>query len=103
MCNNNCSCKPEKKPHVHAELIKAWADGAEIQVKFYGDEAWVDTLYPFWCVDHKYRVKPEPKKYRVALFKSGELGTTNSKETEDYWESHKNFSRWLTDWTPYEE
>ena len=46
------------KPHVHAELIKQWADGAEIQLKTI-KECWVDVEDPAWCVDIKYRVKPE--------------------------------------------
>jgi hypothetical protein len=34
-----------KKPHVHAEAIKAWADGADS---------------PSWFVGNQYRVKHEP-------------------------------------------
>lgn len=49
------------KPHPHADLIKAWADGAEIQ---YFDEkrnVWDDCLLnaPTWGKDIKYRIKPE--------------------------------------------
>lgn len=50
-----------KTPHKHAELIKAWADGAEI-------EYWSGTLYgwrpaynPNWDEKTEYRIKPEPK------------------------------------------
>lgn len=44
-------------PHKHAELIKAWADGALIQGKYNG--VWVDcTRTPVWNLD-EYRVKPE--------------------------------------------
>ena len=48
------------KPHKHAELIKAWADGAEIEQKTpHGvwenfDNEWTETWY-------EYRIKPEPK------------------------------------------
>ena len=45
------------KPHVHAETIKAWADGAQIQVLDEG--GWADTPFPLWMVGKKYRVKPE--------------------------------------------
>lgn len=48
------------KPHKHAELIKAWADGAEIQV-LVRDGEWVKTPYPEWNEDTEYRIKPEPK------------------------------------------
>ena len=51
------------KPHKHAELIKAWADGAEIEVKdFYGD--WVADKTPNWTWN-EYRIKPESKQYVV--------------------------------------
>ena len=45
--------------HKHAELIKAWADGAEIQV--YTD-VWRDYLSPLWKLNLDYRIKPEEKK-----------------------------------------
>ena len=48
------------KPHKHAELIKAWADGAEIQY-FDHEEGWINQLHPAWYVDTEYRIKPEPK------------------------------------------
>ena len=48
------------KPHKHAELIKAWADGAEIQAKL-EDGSWGDALNPCWFNHSEYRIKPEPK------------------------------------------
>jgi len=50
-----------KTPHIHAELIKAWADGAEIQVKPHGEVSWRDRSNPSWDEDCDYRIKPEPK------------------------------------------
>jgi hypothetical protein len=54
------------KPHKHAELIKAWADGAEIEER-YNDakQGWSDwTLEEkpqWWTYDSvEYRIKPEP-------------------------------------------
>jgi hypothetical protein len=49
-----------KTPHKHAELIKAWADGAEIQLKLNAVQ-WGDCVDPYWNPDIEYRVKPEPK------------------------------------------
>lgn len=51
----------EMKPHKHAELIKAWADGAEIEFSesLYGD--WIPTKQPEWSEKLNYRIKPEPK------------------------------------------
>ena len=50
------------KPHKHAELIKAWADGAEIECYFNGLKKWDSVSEPSWSEDFKYRIKPEPKK-----------------------------------------
>ncbi len=49
-----------KKPHVHAECIKAWADGASIQRKL-GSNGWLDIDNPSWYPSMEYRIKPEPK------------------------------------------
>lgn len=48
--------------HKHAELIHAWADGAQIQIKD-KQTGWED-LYsaPSWRDDFEYRIKPEEKK-----------------------------------------
>ena len=51
----------KKTPHKHAELIKAWADGAEIQFKSQGSTDWRDASTPQWNLDCQYRIKPEPK------------------------------------------
>jgi hypothetical protein len=47
------------KPHKHAELIKAWADGAEIEIKFYN--GWRDCHPVDWSEHAEFRIKPEPK------------------------------------------
>ena len=58
-----------KTPHKHAALIKAWADGATIEVAIpknqtsadYGIfDAWMETKAPEWNPRKQYRVKPEP-------------------------------------------
>lgn len=49
-----------KQPHKHAELIKAWADGAEIEV-YDSLREWTHTEFPQWNESLKYRIKPEPK------------------------------------------
>ena len=50
-----------KQPHKHAELIKAWADGAEIEYWDVYDNRWFDATCPAWNLNFKYRIKPEPK------------------------------------------
>ena len=48
------------KPHRHAELIKAWADGAEIQSKNL-DGTWQDDNEPWWDGLVHFRIKPKTK------------------------------------------
>jgi hypothetical protein len=49
------------KPHKHSELIKAWADGAEIQVLDNHME-WQDIgYYSSWHEESIYRIKPQSK------------------------------------------
>jgi hypothetical protein len=48
------------KPHKHAELIKAWADGAVIE-RLWSDEHWLIDNEPMWEEWEEYRIKPEPK------------------------------------------
>ena len=52
------------KPHKHAELIKAWADGAEIEYRSFETIEW-KPIFKGWSWDNtlvaEYRIKPEPK------------------------------------------
>lgn len=51
-----------KTPHRHAELIKAWADGAEIQFRYNVNIPWTDVKGVCgWDIDCEFRIKPEPK------------------------------------------
>ena len=54
------------KPHKHAELIKAWADGAEIEIKGIVSDDWYLDKHPSWNIWDIYRIKPEPKPDVVA-------------------------------------
>ncbi len=56
----------KKQPHKHAELIKAWADGAEIQYFSNVSDEWEnyflgEDVPPLWYPNTQYRIKPEPK------------------------------------------
>lgn len=94
-------------PHVHAEVIKAWADGAQVQIKGPVGE-WYDFVSsrPSWIVTSEYRVKPETLRYRVALFKrEGDgyfVNDTTDQEQADRWGGYGHFIRWLTDWVEVE-
>ena len=61
--------EPVKNPHKHAELIKAWADGAEIETKNENVVGgWVSQGKPEWHDDWEYRIKPAPKPDVVELY-----------------------------------
>jgi hypothetical protein len=47
--------------HKHAEIIKAWADGAEIQYLSPMTLKWTDINDPAWEEVIEYRIKPEEK------------------------------------------
>jgi hypothetical protein len=50
-----------KTPHKHAELIKAWADGAKIEFFDEVCRAWLPApKNPAWDEDTLYRIKPKP-------------------------------------------
>lgn len=55
-----------RTPHKHAELIKAWADGAEIEA-YQGGGSWKCVSSPAWNMGTTYRIKPEPKPDVVTL------------------------------------
>jgi len=50
-----------KTPHKHAELIRAWADGEEIEYQQPQGTTWVSNEFGCFYSDYKYRVKPTPK------------------------------------------
>jgi hypothetical protein len=54
------------KPHKHAELIKAWADGAEIECR--DCRVWYHAKDPRWQEDMEYRIKPGTKHDVVKSF-----------------------------------
>jgi len=62
------------KPHVHKDLIIAWANGAEIEFKLQEETEWrsYQTLgvpnNPMWNETTSYRIKPEPKPDVVRYF-----------------------------------
>jgi hypothetical protein len=46
--------------HKHCELIKAWADGAEIEIL--SDDEWCFIKHPSWYKNTEYRIKPAESK-----------------------------------------
>lgn len=56
------------KPHIHAAIIKAWADGAEIEFRDPAfDGPWCSIPTPGWCLNYVYRVKPVPHKWQEVI------------------------------------
>lgn len=51
----------EVKRHIHADLIIAWANGAEIEMAIHSSENWGYSLHPSWSSNLRYRIKPIPK------------------------------------------
>lgn len=45
-------------PHKHAEIIKAWADGYQVEAYNPERDSWISVVEPGWFNDIEYRVKP---------------------------------------------
>lgn len=104
-------------PHKHRDLIKAWAEGAEIQSRYYPPNKeqqidWRAAYNPTWTTDSyvEYRIKPKTIKYRNYLWRSttykgaAEVVRVCSYKdnTEDPRENWAGFIKWLTDWQEVE-
>lgn len=50
-----------QKPRKHSELIKAWADGADVEWFNPKTNEWKFIVYPTWREDTKYRIKTTRK------------------------------------------
>ena len=82
------------KPHKHAELIKAWADGAEIQLFDRGLKIWTDTVdnQPAFKEDIEYRIKPTPIKIDYTrLYKVGVDGEVFQSSCWEGWDLKLTF------------
>lgn len=49
------------KPHKHEKLIKAWAEGAEIEYYSPFFQEWSNSVEPSWQEHHEYRLKSKFK------------------------------------------
>ena len=70
------------KTHVHAELIKAWADGAEIEYFCIKNNKWISQAHPDWLQFIEYRIKPEIERLavetaQISLDKNGNVAVYN--------------------------
>lgn len=82
-------------PHIHAEAIKAWADGKPIQ--FLHNGAWIryipedgDTAGPGWWPQYSYRAKPEEVVDYTVVFECGAPGAKFSTNKEGIWQFYQD-------------
>ena len=104
-------------PHPYAEILRAIADGKQIQMQARTGE-WLD-VQDFQVLDNaangpyaadSFRIKHEPKKarYRVAEMREASPARDTCTQVADTagqalcLENSPNFIRWLTDWVEYE-
>lgn len=80
----------DRKPHVHAAIIKKWADGAEVQFRDTERDAWSDASTPNWTPGTQYRIKPAPK------YKAGDLVIVTGVTTEEAPDGTR-----LSNWTAF--
>lgn len=84
------------KRHKHADLIHAWAEGAEIQ---YHDlfTGWEDIEEPGFYENDEYRIKPKTKTVRFRNYL-----TTNDFVSTSTIDNPDHFKKWLGDWQDVE-
>jgi len=91
--------------HKHYECIVAWAEGKQIQRYSNVFLNWFECAFPEWELDAEYRIKPNTKKFRVALNKENDYIWTIHCTTDEgaaMVESNTYFHKWITDWIEYE-
>lgn len=78
---------PKRTPHVHAAIIKAWADGAEIECFHKVKSTWMAVGGPIWLTDNEYRVKPEPHKWQKEMdaFNAGKTVQFRNSQYKGEW------------------
>ena len=91
-------------PRKHSEIIKKWADGAEVQGYNPLEKEWKDIRYPMFNDEETYRIKP--RILRVALHSNSDNQVVPvmwyESSTFDNIEKYDSFIRWLTDEVIYE-
>lgn len=58
-------------PHVHAAVIKAWADGKPVESRLDWDDQWSYVQNPIWNPEQQYRVKPEKVVDYALVYENG--------------------------------
>ena len=83
------------KRHKHADLIHAWAEGADIQYNCL-ITGWKDIEDPCFYEDNEYRIKPKTKivRFRNWYHTNGRVYASHSQCEEN----GPDFVKWLGDW-----
>lgn len=87
--------------HKHADIIHAWAEGAEIELK-YPNGVWCYTQHPAFEINNEYRIKPKEPEWWENIPEHGVLVRRNHSRsiavlvTEDIIDINTN----PLDWTP---
>jgi hypothetical protein len=79
------------KPHKHAEIIKQWADGAEIESLSNHTESWLTVERPTFYEDEQYRVKPQPVECWVTCY----IDTDKKERLGGHYTTEKLASEWV--------
>ena len=86
------------KPHKHAELIKAWAEGAEIEWYDEYHSQYFNCTNPNWRDNTEYRIKPKwEKRQEVPLFYE-RYDCYIPQEIHDFDTIHQFVTEFETDW-----
>lgn len=96
-----------RKPHKHSEIIKAWADGAEIEFRNQDATTWTQiNNRPRWFDTTEYRIKPNTvlingvecaapcidiSEYRITISSSWYNGPTKTLAFETKLDAHEVF------------
>ena len=70
-------------PHIHAEVIKAWADGKPIEWRENPSEHWQLIRDPSFVENFEYRVKPEEVVDYTVVFPDGRPGVSFTSTIEE--------------------
>ena len=63
----------------YADVVRAYLDGAEVQVRGYEGRPWLDVSEPKWDLDVEYRIKPKEPRIVEQFIR---IGTRQSKYGE---------------------
>ena len=96
--------------HKHADLIIAWANGAEIQKerKHFSDTPafWEDDHNPTWRKEDNYRLKPKTKTIRYKRYlcrENGNIVVRTICQSSHYGEAVDYSVKWIdTEWQEIE-